>query len=408
MSTGATSAVIIGLSKSIDRQQAHDLVEVRAGWTLVAALASGRAMSEKVDRADLLIFEDTLGHADVVMQAVAALGNPPTIAILSRRSPVAVARDLGCAPQEVVALSPGVSLHAAMLRVLAAFEARSPTPSPSSTPAAPREQSGSFRAVSSPVASSDASAMAPARRRDDLPIRDEAAATPKRDLLVIGASTGGPDALTDLLAAIPREFPAPILITQHMPRTFTELLAATLDRATPFTVREAKHGDVATAGCVYIAPGGSHMVITDRRGTIALNDDPPEHNCRPSVDVLFRSAAATFGRSCVAVVLTGRGSDGAIGAARLADLGAHVIAQDRESSVVWGMPRAVAQHGAANEILPLKEIAVAVGRQFERTVSCSPTPAMTAPASSTFSSTSSQPNEALERLRVTHKEHYPS
>ncbi|MEZ5226849.1 MAG: CheB methylesterase domain-containing protein [Acidimicrobiales bacterium] len=190
----------------------------------------------------------------------------------------------------------------------------------------------------------------------------------KAKLLVIGASTGGPDAPGVVLAGLPRDFSAPILITQHMPSTFTELLAATLDRATPFTVREAKHGDVAKSGCAYIAPGGSHMVITDRLGTIGLNDDPPEHNCRPSVDVLFRSAAATFGRACVAVVLTGMGSDGALGAAGLADLGAHVIAQDRDTSVVWGMPGAVAQRDAADQILPLKEIATAISLQFKRNV----------------------------------------
>ncbi len=183
---------------------------------------------------------------------------------------------------------------------------------------------------------------------------------------MIGASTGGPDALGVMLAGLPRDFPSPILITQHMPRTFTELLAATLDRSTPFTVREAKHGDVATAGCVYIAPGGNHMVLTDRIGTIALNEDPPEHNCRPSVDVMFRSAAATYGRACVAVVLTGMGSDGAIGSAGLADVGAHVIAQDRDTSVVWGMPGAVVQRDAADQVLPLKEIAAAVSLQFTR------------------------------------------
>ncbi len=370
MISGAGGAVIIGLSKSIDRQQVRDLVEVRPGWTLLAASASGRVMADRVGQADLIIVEDCLAHVELVVDAVLAMETPPSLAVLSTRSPSLVARELRCSPHDVVGLVPGVSLNTGILRVFGTAEARRSrramrTPAP--VPPTPRSPSTPLRpttfGVTPPRISGTPPATDPARPRT---LRKFGGQPFKRELLLIGASTGGPDALGMVLSGLPSGFAPPILITQHMPRTFTELLAATLDRSTPFTVREAKTGDVATSGCVYIAPGGSHMVLQDRLGTIAVTDDPPENNCRPSVDVMFRSAAETYGRTCVAVVLTGMGADGAIGAAVLAELGAHVIAQDRDTSVVWGMPGAVVQRDAADEVVPLKEIAAAISLQFGR------------------------------------------
>ena len=179
-------------------------------------------------------------------------------------------------------------------------------------------------------------------------------------VLVIGSSTGGPQALTSLLekltAAIDR---APVLITQHMPPTFTTVLAEHLRRVSGRGAHEAEDGEAVLAGSVYLAPGGHHMRVV-RDGDvvkIALDDDPPINFCRPSVDPLFSSAATVWGAGVLAVVLTGMGSDGTRGAADIVAAGGSVIAQDEASSVVWGMPRSVAQAGLCSAVLPLDQIA---------------------------------------------------
>jgi two-component system, chemotaxis family, protein-glutamate methylesterase/glutaminase len=184
------------------------------------------------------------------------------------------------------------------------------------------------------------------------------AAMPPRALLV-GSSTGGPQALTavfeKLTAAIDR---APVLITQHMPRTFTAVLAEHLQRISGRGAHEAEDGEAVLAGGIYLAPGGRHMRVV-RNGKlvkIALGDDPPINFCRPSVDALFSSAAAVWGANVLALVLTGMGADGSGGAADIVAAGGSVIAQDESSSVVWGMPRAVAQAGLCSAVLPLEQI----------------------------------------------------
>ena len=186
-------------------------------------------------------------------------------------------------------------------------------------------------------------------------------------VLLIGASTGGPQALTALIghigSAIDR---APILITQHMPPTFTTVLAEHLTRSSGRRVQEAEHEQPIVTGGVYVAPGGRHMRVA--RGTagpmIALGDDPPINFCRPSIDPLLSSAAQVFGAASLALILTGMGSDGAAGAAAITAAGGSVIAQDEETSVVWGMPRAVALAGLCSAVLPLGQIPAKVNRLF--------------------------------------------
>jgi two-component system chemotaxis response regulator CheB len=181
----------------------------------------------------------------------------------------------------------------------------------------------------------------------------------KVDILAIGSSTGGPDALTKVLTGIPADLPVPIVITQHMPPVFTRMFAERLDRSTPLHVVEATDGMELTAGWAYIAPGDSHLVL-HRRGTATLTQlsgAPPENSCRPAVDVMFRSVAALYGASAYATVLTGMGQDGRGGAKVLRDAGAEILAQDEATSVVWGMPGAVVSAGLADEILPLDRIA---------------------------------------------------
>ncbi|WP_433792359.1 protein-glutamate methylesterase/protein-glutamine glutaminase [Actinoplanes sp. CA-252034] len=196
------------------------------------------------------------------------------------------------------------------------------------------------------------------------PARPAAKRSPggKIDILAIGSSTGGPDALTKVLLGLPADLPVPIVITQHMPPVFTKMFAERLDRSTPLKVVEAGEGMELTAGTVYIAPGDRHLVF-QRRGTATmtqLNNGPQENSCRPAVDVMFRSVAALYGGSCFATILTGMGQDGRGGAKVLRDSGAEVLAQDEATSVVWGMPGAVVAAGLADEVLPLDRIAGAL------------------------------------------------
>ncbi|GAA0814401.1 protein-glutamate methylesterase/protein-glutamine glutaminase [Spirilliplanes yamanashiensis] len=182
------------------------------------------------------------------------------------------------------------------------------------------------------------------------------------ELLAIGSSTGGPDALAHLFQALPTSLPVPVVVTQHMPPVFTKMFAERLNRTTPLTVVEAEDGMPLRVGTVYVAPGDRHLVLR-RRGTdvsTELSSAPPENSCRPAVDVMFRSVRALYGKSVLAVVLTGMGYDGREGARDLKGAGATVVAQDEQSSVVWGMPGAVAQAGLADAVLPLDQIPAAL------------------------------------------------
>jgi two-component system chemotaxis response regulator CheB len=179
------------------------------------------------------------------------------------------------------------------------------------------------------------------------------------DVIVIGASTGGPDALSSIVAGLRSDLSVPILVVQHMPPLFTRLFAARLDRSCALHVVEAVDGQRVEAGQIIVAPGDQHLTVR-RQGVdvrVRLTQEPPENYCRPSVDVLFRSAAAVYGAGVVACVLTGMGRDGAKGAERVRAAGGRIIVQDEASSVVWGMPGAVVAAGAANDVVPLRQIA---------------------------------------------------
>jgi two-component system chemotaxis response regulator CheB len=179
------------------------------------------------------------------------------------------------------------------------------------------------------------------------------------EVVVVGISTGGPNALADVIPAIPESFPVPILIVQHMPPVFTRLLAERLDQKSKVSVKEASAGDVLEPGRVYLAPGDFHMTVTALAtgNQIALNQNIPENSCRPAVDVLFRSAAAVYGASALAVVLTGMGQDGFRGCQMIREVGGRVVVQDEATSVVWGMPGIVARAGLAELQMPLQDVA---------------------------------------------------
>jgi len=187
-----------------------------------------------------------------------------------------------------------------------------------------------------------------------------AAARHKPELVVIGVSTGGPNALATVFAGLPQGLNVPVIVVQHMPPIFTKLLAGNLSAHSKVPVREAAHNEVLRPGTAYIAPGGKQMrVVPTLNGArlLQLSDDPPENCCRPAVDYLFRSVANHFPGKALAVILTGMGEDGTAGLRLLKRGGSTVIAQDEASSVVFGMPKAAIEAGVVDLVLPLEAIA---------------------------------------------------
>ncbi|WP_198507339.1 protein-glutamate methylesterase/protein-glutamine glutaminase [Mariprofundus ferrinatatus] len=222
-----------------------------------------------------------------------------------------------------------------------ALPAKAPVPAPAKQP------------VASPVVSPAASVRPGLRQRVDI--------------VAIGISTGGPNALMEMVPTLPKNFPVPIVIVQHMPEMFTKLLADRLDQKSDIQVREAAAGDKLAPGLALIAPGGFHMTLV-RKGAVvetALNQDAPENSCRPAVDVLFRSVSDLYGANVLAVIMTGMGQDGMLGCQKIKAAGGQVIAQDKESSVVWGMPGAVAGAGLSEELIPLNRLGSEITRRVQ-------------------------------------------
>ncbi len=209
---------------------------------------------------------------------------------------------------------------------------------------------------------------APSHDTEPLRLRPFSVVPPR--VLLIGSSTGGPQALTALIEKLPAAVDqAPVLIAQHMPPMFTTVLAEHLSRAGGRGAHEAEDGEPVLAGGIYVAPGGRHMrVVRDGDAIrIALGNDPPINFCRPAVDALFSSAAPIWGAASLALILTGMGADGTHGAADIVAAGGSVIAQDEATSVVWGMPRAAAQASLCSAVLPLDQIASKIIRLFSGT-----------------------------------------
>jgi two-component system chemotaxis response regulator CheB len=202
---------------------------------------------------------------------------------------------------------------------------------------------------------------------DHGPISLRAMPTSAPRVLLIGASTGGPQALNAVIGHIGSVIEhAPVLITQHMPPTFTAILAEHLTRVAKCTVHEGRDGEPINAGSVYLAPGGKHMSVARREGTavIVIDDGPLVNFCKPAVDPLFSSAALVWGAKVMALVLTGMGHDGLAGAKEIVAAGGAVMAQDEASSVVWGMPGQVAMAGLCSAVLPINDIAPRLSRLF--------------------------------------------
>jgi two-component system chemotaxis response regulator CheB len=187
----------------------------------------------------------------------------------------------------------------------------------------------------------------------------------KPEIIAIAISTGGPNALAELLPLFPQNFPLPILIVQHMPRLFTKALADNLKCESTINIVEAQDEEIVRAGTVYIAPGGFQMKVV-RRGeqvVIQIVDAPAENHCKPSADFLFRSVAQVYGGNAIGVIMTGMGSDGVLGLRLMKRHGTLVIAQDQKTSTIWGMPKAAIDAEVVDMVLSLKEIAEEIKRQ---------------------------------------------
>jgi two-component system chemotaxis response regulator CheB len=185
------------------------------------------------------------------------------------------------------------------------------------------------------------------------------------EVVVIGISTGGPNALVQLLPELPKDFPAPVLVVQHMPPLFTKLLAERLGKVCPLRVEEAVQGTRLEPGTIWIAPGDFHLELSRQESGVALHlhQGPLENSCRPSVDPTLRSAVDAYGSRVLGVIMTGMGHDGLQGARCVFDARGQILAQDEKSSVVWGMPRFIVEEGLADEVLPLNRLADGICRR---------------------------------------------
>ncbi len=188
------------------------------------------------------------------------------------------------------------------------------------------------------------------------------------DIVAIGVSTGGPNALAEVVPALPADLPVPVVIVQHMPPLFTQFLAERLAAKTDLEVREGQHDAQLSPGAIWIAPGDRHMEVHRNGGepSLRLTDAPPENSCRPAVDVLFRSVAQAYGGNTLALVLTGMGQDGHRGCEWMRQAGGQIVVQDEATSVVWGMPGFVARAGLADAVTPLCDIAAAITDRVDR------------------------------------------
>jgi two-component system chemotaxis response regulator CheB len=187
------------------------------------------------------------------------------------------------------------------------------------------------------------------------------------EMIVLGCSTGGPKALQDFLPYIPKNLPVPMLIVQHMPASFTKPFAERLNSISQLEIKEASNGDIPQAGHVYIAPGGIHMHLRSRAGrySIELNPEPASTLHCPSVDVLFQSAYESCNVQLLAIILTGMGSDGALGMQKLKSKGTYTIAEAESSCVVYGMPKSAVELGCVDVVSPIQEMAGVLKRHFQ-------------------------------------------
>jgi two-component system, chemotaxis family, protein-glutamate methylesterase/glutaminase len=353
-------------------------ISEQPGLTLVAALRSGREAVDQFEQhdPDVVVLDVEMPHLDGISTLPLLLEKKRDLVVIMAS---ALTRDnaevtikalsLGAAdyipkPEAEGGVITSLSFQTdliAKIRALGPRARRAPRP-----PAyARRTAAPATRKLAGAIQRVGKWRIPPPADQSAFELRPFSFMTPR--VLLIGASTGGPQALTKLVSQLDAVTDsAPVLITQHMPMTFTAILAEHLSRASAKNVREAADGEPVLAGTVYLAPGGKHMKVARRDGTavIVLEDSAPVHFCKPAVDPLFASAAEVWGSWNMALILTGMGTDGTDGAAAIVAAGGSVIAQDEASSVVWGMPGSAVEAGVCSAVLPLDQIGPKVVRMF--------------------------------------------
>ncbi len=353
-------------------------IEEQAGLTVVAALRSGREAVDQFEQhdPDVVVLDVDMPHLDGISTLPLLLEKKRDLVVIMAS---ALTRDnaevtikalsLGAAdyipkPEAEVGMMTSESFERELIEKIRALGPRSrrrprpPAYARRTSAPATRRLAGAIQRVGKWRVPEPADQPA-------FDLRPFPPVTPR--VLLIGCSTGGPQALSKLIAHLDVVTDiAPVLIAQHMPATFTTILAEHLSRASAKNVREAVDGEPVLAGTVYLAPGGRHMRVARRDGTavITLDDGAPVNFCKPAIDPLFSSAAEVWGAWNLALILTGMGSDGTAGATDIVAGGGSVIAQDEATSVIWGMPGHAAEAGICSAVLPLEQIAPKVVRMF--------------------------------------------
>ncbi len=365
MASGARTRILIADDSAVMRSLLRSVVCNDAGLEVAGTAADGSAALSAVEtlRPDLILLDVEMPVMDglLTLRKLRARGHKMPVIMcssLTQRGAKVTIEALACGASDYVAKPAGQQNREAAMQALGqdlipkihALTGQTTYQPPPIPPAAARS---ALFAPLTPRPKAQPSASAPLA-------------------LAIGVSTGGPAALEIMLPMLPMSFPLPVLIVQHMPELFTKLFAERLNGRCPLQVREAAEGDPVRAGTIYIAKGNWHMeVLAGARmgspATLHLSQGPAENHCRPAVDVLFRSVAAVYGGGVLAVVMTGMGSDGTLGARVICDHGGSVLAQDQPTSAVWGMPGSVTQAGLAQKILPLGAIAPEILRLVSRT-----------------------------------------
>jgi len=355
------------------RRAVSDALSQEPGIEVVGTASNGRLALGRIAelKPDLLTLDIEMPEMNgiEVLRAISTAGHDVGTIVLSSlttrggemtmRALELGAFDFLTKPEGVSAVENVAHLRARLLPMIRAFERRREIRS--ILQSSPR--SGKEAPISTPM---PPSTVAPAKS-------GRPARVPQRQgppLVLIGVSTGGPVALARLLPALPADLGAPVFVVQHMPALFTAPLAASLAAKCAIRVKEASDGEPASPNCAYIAPGGMQMKLAPGpRGEVIIRvtGDPPENNCKPAVDFLFRSAALHFPGRSVAVILTGMGNDGTAGLRLLKRSGCFAIAQDEPSCVVFGMPKEAIQAGVVDTVEPLDKIAAEIVRAVRGT-----------------------------------------
>jgi two-component system chemotaxis response regulator CheB len=374
-------------------------IEAEDGLQIVGSMRNGREAIEQLERAnpDVVVLDVDMPDTDGITALPRLLEKKRDLVVimastLTRRNAEISLRALalGAAdyipkPESTREITTSASFRRELIDKIKALGSRRKQGLPVAPPA-PATSPATAPGAPPPVSSAPAPLAAQPRTHHDAPALLRVASPPIAPaphdhgpiklrpmpimpprVLLVGASTGGPQALNRCLAQLTSVIDqAPVLVVQHMPPTFTTILAEHLSRAVGRPAHEAIDGEEVKAGQIYVAPGGRHMRVVRRDGNpvIALDDGPLVNFCKPAVDPLFESAAEVWGGKNLAVILTGMGSDGTRGAATLTAAGGTVIAQDEQTSVVWGMPGSVATAGLCSAVLPLDQIAPKVVRLF--------------------------------------------